>query len=271
MYIGVDVGGTKTLVAVLDDRGVIQEKTLFPTPETYAQFLKELEKCRQAFKTKDYQAGAVGITGRIDRKHGRRHAVGKLAWENIPVQADAERILDCPIVIENDAKLAGLSEAMLLKDDYSRVLYVTVSTGIGFAFVVDGIIDISIGDRGGTTIMIAHQDKHAAWESVVSGRAIVKRFGKKAAEITDTETWQTIARDLSKGMLELIAVTEPEVIVIGGGVGTYFDRFHKSLEAELDKHKLPSIKMPVLRQAQRPEEAVVYGCYDLAKQVYGNG
>ena len=63
---------------------------------------------------------------------------------------------------------------------------------------------------------------------------------------------------------------QPEVIVIGGGVGTYFDRFGKILAAEIKKYKIPLVKQPVLRQAQRPEEAVVFGCYDLAKQEFAH-
>ena len=59
-------------------------------------------------------------------------------------------------------------------------------------------------------------------------------------------------------------------IVIGGSVGTYFDRYGKFLEAELKKFETPLVKAPALRGAARPEEAVIYGCYDYAKQLYGN-
>jgi predicted NBD/HSP70 family sugar kinase len=270
MYVGVDVGGTKTLVAVLDGHGVIKQRALFPTPKTYDNFLLELRHLAAHFEQTDFKAGAVGITGRIDRKHGRRHAAGKLAWENVPVQADTERIFGCPMVVENDAKLAGLSEAMLVKDKYSKVLYITVSTGIGFALITDGVIDTSISDRGGTNIMLEHRGKLAAWESFASGRAIAERYGKKAKDISDEATWKRISRNLAQGMIQLIAVMEPDVIVIGGGVGTYFERYGALLAAELKRYELPTVAVPALMGARRPEEAVVYGCYDLAKQVYGH-
>lgn len=83
--------------------------------------------------------------------------------------------------------------------------------------------------------------------------------------------WKTYSHSLAEGLLQLIAITEPEVIVIGGSVGVYFDRFTEALAKELDKHALPLVSLPELREAQRPEEAVIYGCYDLAKQVYGHG
>lgn len=268
MYVGVDIGGTKTLLAVLDEHGVIKQKVRFPTPGDYHHFLLELRHAAAHLDYHDFKAGGVGAAGLIDRKHGRRSASGKLAWQNAPLQADAEKIFDCPIVLENDAKMAALSEAMLLKDDYNRVLYVTIGTGIGYALVVDCVIDTMLGDRGGTNIFVEHRGKHISYESLVSGRAIVERFGRRGEDIDDAATWKIIARDISKGLVELISITEPQVIVFGGGVGAHFGRFGDPLEAELSRYHLPLIKLPALKKAKRPEEAVVYGCYDLAKQTY---
>lgn len=272
MYLGVDVGGTKTLVAVLNNDGEIRECTKFPTPKNYDHFLLELRHTLAHFEHKDFKAGGIAIPGYIDREHGRAGHLGNLkSWGNaLPVQRDLERIAHCPIVVENDAKLAGLSEAMLLKDKYSKVLYMTVSTGIGLALINEQTIDPNIGDGGGETILVEHQGKSARWEDIASGKAIVERYGKRAMDITDNATWQKISRDIAKGLNEVIAVTEPEVVVIGGSVGTYFDRYSKLLKQELDAYHMPVLKMPALRSAQRPEEAVVYGCYDLAKQRFAH-
>lgn len=270
MYVGVDVGGTKTLLAALDDAGVIVEQVKFPTPQRYEDFLQQLRTEKAKLKTQDFRAGGIAIPGRLDRKHGRALSLGNLGWKNIAVQHDTERIFGCPMALENDAKLAGLSEAMLLKGKQNVVLYVTISTGIGTALIVNGSIDTNIGDGGGRTIMLEHKGKLTAWEDFASGRAIVERFGKRAADITDEKTWKIISHDLAQGLIHLIAITQPEVIVVGGGVGAYFERFKHLLETELDKYKLPMVNMPILVEAQRPETAVVYGCYDLAKQVYPN-
>jgi len=271
MYVGIDVGGTKTLVAALDEHGVITEQSKFPTPKNYDHFLLEVRHALAHFKTTDFQAGGIGIPATvIDREHGKGVSFGNLPWRNVAIQHDIERICVCPMVLENDAKMAALSEAMLLKREYSRVLYVTVSTGIGYGLVVDGVIDPNIGDGGGKALLLYYKGKPTPWESFASGHAIVERYHKKAVDITDTETWEKITRDIAKGLIELIAVTEPEVIVIGGGVGTYFERFGTLLTKELKKYHLPLLTLPELRQAQRPEAAVIYGCYDLAKQAFAH-
>lgn len=268
---GVDVGGTKTLVAVLNEAGTITESTKFPTSQNYNDFLRDLAEAVDSFTTKDFKAGAVAIPATVlDRHHGIGVSFGNLPWRNVPVQHDVEKICHCPMALENDAKLGCLSEAMLLKDRYEKVLYVTVSTGIGIALVANGVIDTSFGDGGGAAMQLAHNGKLVPWESFASGHAIVERYGKKAMDITDEATWKKIVRDLAPGLIELIAVLQPDVIVIGGSVGSYFERYGHLLEIELQRYHVPLITLPKLRSAQRPEEAVVYGCYDYARQVYGH-
>jgi len=270
MYAGVDIGGTKTLVAALDDNGVITESRKFPTPRDYKHFLLELRHSVAFLTTKKFQAAGVGMPATsLDRTHGRGLSFSNLPWRNVPMQRDVEKLLACPVVVENDAKLGALSEAMLLKGKFSRVLYVTVSTGIGLGLVVDGHIDSNIGDAGGRLIMLEHHGKLVPWEQFASGHAIVERYGKQAHDITDATTWRAIARDLSIGIQELIALTEPEVIVFGGSVGTYFDRYGDYLHDELAKYETPLVPLPALQAASRPEKAVVYGCYDIARATYG--
>ena len=270
MYVGIDVGGTKTLLATLNDDGVIVESDKSPTPKKYEDFLAQVAERLSHFKHHDFRAGGAGLPGTLDRRRGTILHMGNLPWKNEPIHRDLERIFDCPVVIENDAKMAALSEAMLLKHKYSKVLYVTVSTGIGYGLVVDQKLDSNIGDEGGKDILLEHRGKLMPWEEFASGHALAERYGMRASDITDENTWRTISRYVAQGLIHLIAITEPEIVVIGGGVGTYFDRYGKILDAELKKYDLPSVKMPKLAGAQRPEQAVVFGCYDLAKQVYGH-
>ena len=269
MYVGVDIGGTKTLVAVLNENAEITEQHKFPTPQDYDEFLTALTNAVENLKTKEFSVGVVAVPGRLDRHAGVVMDLGNLPWHNQPIQADCENILHCPVVIENDAKLAGLSEAMLNKD-HSTVLYVTVSTGIGTAIVRNQQLDPSLLNSEGGHILLPFKGELKMWESFASGKAIFEHFGKKAVDIPadDTEAWSYIARNLALGMYELIAVIEPDLIVIGGSIGTYFDRYGKLLEEELKRFSNPLVPIPRIIAAQRPELAVVYGCFDLAKQAF---
>jgi predicted NBD/HSP70 family sugar kinase len=134
--------------------------------------------------------------------------------------------------------------------------------------VVDGHIETNFSDNSGADMLLEHEGKLVPWESFASGRAIVARYGKRAEDIHDDATWQKIVRELRSGFLELIAIMEPDAIVVGGSVGNFFERFEKFLQADLKAYETPLLHIPTLYKAQRPEEAVIFGCYDLAKATF---
>lgn len=268
MFAAVDIGGTKTLVAVFDSHGKIVEQAKFPTPGDYEDFKTELAKTVASLSTQDFLRAVVAIPGRVDRQRGVGVRFGNLEWANIPIQKDAEYIFHAPTIVENDAKLACLSEALLLKAKYKKVLYLTISTGIGVGLVVNGEIDTAIADGGGHTMMLEHRGKIMSWEEFGSGKAIVEKYGKRAEEINDPAIWKAIVKDFAVGIIELIAVLAPEVIVIGGGVGSHFDKFGALLNKQLKQYETPLMPMPPIIAAKHPEEAVIYGCYELARQYH---
>lgn len=255
-------------MASLDDHGVIQECVKFATPKVYTQFLKELSISVDSLTTKEFWATGVAAPGRVDREHGVALAFGNLPWHDVPLKRDVHRIVKCPVVVDNDANLAGLSEALLIPQ-YDSVLYVTISTGIGTGVITNQQIDPDFADSEGGEIMLEHKGKIQKWEDFASGRAIVKRFGKRASEITDQQTWKIISRDIAIGLFDLITFIQPDAVVLGGGVSSNLDQFDDLLLSELKKYETPMTPIPPILQAQRPEEAVVYGCFDLAKSTYG--
>lgn len=269
MYLGIDIGGTKTLLARLNNDGVIRESAKFPTPKVYADLLREIVLNEAKFTSHEYTAAGVAAPGRIDRTHGIATDFGNLSWHDVPLRRDLHKLLKCPVALENDANLAGLSESLLIKQ-YACVLYVTISTGIGTGIITKQQIDPEFADSEGGHIILEHQGKLQTWESFASGKAIVRRFGKRASEITDVRTWSIIAHDIALGLYDLVAFIQPDAVVLGGGVlANHLDRFEDLLLKELHRYETPLTPIPPILRAQRPNEAVVYGCYDLAKSKYG--
>lgn len=266
MYIGIDVGGTKTLVAVLSPEGEIVEQAKFATPQDYPGLLTTLQQQIEQFSNRSYVAGAAGVPAILDRSTGVAISFGNLSWRNVPIKADLEKIMGCPMAVENDGKLGGLFEAVDIVDEYKNMLYLAIGTGIGVCYTSNGIIDQTIDDGGGHTLLIEHHGKPEPWEDFAGGKAITEKYGQKAAEITDPEAWKEIAHHFTLGIKVLLETRSPDVIVIGGGVGAHFDRFASFLEADL-KENLGSC--PPLRQAKVAEEAVIYGAYELIKQQHG--
>jgi predicted NBD/HSP70 family sugar kinase len=265
MYVAVDVGGTKTLVALFTNSGEIRQKVRFETPPKYDEFIDQLKNTINSLDHSDFSAIAIAIPGRIDREKGVGVAFGNLQWKNIPVKKDLQKIFHVPVLVENDANLAGLSEARLVMSDFKKVLYVTISTGIGTGIITNGVIDKEFIDSEGGQMALEHNGKILQWEDFASGKAIYNRFGKQASDIHDDATWKIVTNDIAAGIVNLIAIVQPNLIIIGGGVGSHFDRFDDFLKAKLKKYETPLTPIPPLKRAKRPEEAVLYGCYELTK------
>ncbi len=269
MFVAVDIGGTKTLVAVFDRHGKIIEQQKFPTPVEYEDFKIELAKVVSALTTKDFARVVAAVPGLLNRKTGVALAFGNIAWPPpVPIQADSEAIFKCPVMIENDAKLAGLSEALLLADKFNRVLYVTISTGISSAYIVNGRIDPNTQDAETGQILLEHDGKLKDWEDFGSGRAFQEKFGKRVSDVDpkDSAAWYWLARNIAVGLIDLIASLTPEAIVIGGGVGAHLEKFKDRLDEQMRIYENPMLPIPPILKAQRAEEAVIYGCYEYAKQ-----
>jgi predicted NBD/HSP70 family sugar kinase len=267
MYLTIDIGGTKTLVANFDSKGNIQGKVRFETPTDYEAFIKLLGHTIEENKAhQPYKLVVAGAPGRIDRTSGTGIAFGNLAWENIPLGKDIENITGMKTLVENDANLAGLSEAMLVRKQYRKVLYVTISTGIGGILITDGKIDPELADTEFGHMMFEHQGKLQKWQEFASGKAIYKKFGMPASEINDPSAWYVISRNIALGLTNVVSTLTPDVVIIGGGVGTHFDKFGERLQEEMVQFGSDVVTVPPILAAQRAEDAVLYGCYELAKQ-----
>lgn len=269
-YLAVDIGGTKTLLVLFDNDGQIKKSVKFETPALYETFLEKLAHSVAKLSTNNFKGCVVAIPGKVNRETGVGIAFGNLAWQNVPIKNDVQKIVSCPVTLENDANLAGLSEARLLPE-YKRVLYITISTGIGGAVIVNGRIEAGTKDAEIGHILLEHQGTLQRWEDFASGKAIIEKFGKRASEIDprDYDAWYLIARNIAIGLIDVIAMLTPDAIVVGGGVGAHFLKFKDRLLEELDIYSSPLLTIPPIFQANHPEEAVVYGCYELAKEKYG--
>jgi predicted NBD/HSP70 family sugar kinase len=261
MIVAVDTGGTKTLVAVFDTEGKVIAKQKFPTPVDIQDYKAELQRTiDELVSDQPITCLSIALPGTI--KEGHMVWAGNLGWHDTNIKALLSDHYDCPIIVENDANLAGLAEARALTTTPNVCLYITVSTGIGTGIITNGKIDPNFSTSEGGQIILEHEGEFARWETFASGKAILAKYGKLASEIDDDTTWRQISRDLAKGFMTLIPTLMPDIIVIGGGVGTHFDKFKEPLIENMEKSfNKKSIPIPPIIEAAHPEEAVVYGCY----------
>lgn len=262
MLVTIDTGGTKTLVASFGRDGKIIDSVKFPTPHDPTEYVKLVkETVRERYAEEKVDAIVLALPG-IGIKNGIAKWCPNLGWKDFDAKKRLGSILPgVPFLLENDANLAGLSEARGLKTTPHSVLYVTISTGIGSAIITDGHINMGMRDSEAGRALVEYDGKIRQWEHFASGRVIVQVYKKFASDITSKRTWRQIADRISRGFLAVIPIIQPDVIIIGGSIGTYFDRYSEYLENEIRSHLPPYIPCPKIKRARHPEEAVIYGCY----------
>ena len=261
MLVAIDTGGTKTLVASFLRDGSRGKTIRFATPADVKQYTSVLrETLEEHFGDETVEAIVLALPGVVQDTTALWF--GNLTWTNFDAKKALAGVLGgAPLFVENDANLAGLAETRLLDPMPYSSLYVTISTGIGTGIITDGHINPGMRHSEGGHALVEFDGELRKWESFASGRAIYDAYGTFARDITSKKSWEQITDRISRGFLAMIPIIQPEMIIIGGSIGTYFSRYGENLE-NLLRDRLPShILCPPIRQAQYPEEAVIYGCY----------
>lgn len=263
MLVTIDTGGTKTLISSFGRDGKMGESIKFPTPGEPAEYAKTIKQVvRERYGDKKVDAIIMAFPSAIDKGIAVWAPNIGHGWVNVPVHQLLHDILPgVPVLIENDVKLAGLGEARAMHPAPSTAMYISISTGIGVGLIEDGRIDKAMRKSEAGHMFIEYDGRVQRYESFASGRAIVKVYKKFAREITSKRIWRQIADRISRGLLVLIPIIQPEYIIFGGSVGTYYERYGDYLQEILTHHLPDHIPCPKLVQAKHPEEAVVYGCY----------
>jgi fructokinase len=268
MYIGVDIGGSKILVVAGNTEHQITASRRFATPDTADQGIIEITHVIEELAgCQPIKAIFVACPGPVDRQRGRILKTPNMGWQPTDIVSRIKNHFGVPVGLEKDANAAALSEAILGAGHGCRyVLYVTVSTGIGTGIVIGGEIYHGAHDPEGGHIDITAEGRSEEFETAVSGRNIKRRFGKFGYEITDPQTWDTIAHDLAVGLHNLITTISPEVVVIGGGVGVHYQKFIDPLKRHLQELE-PLYPTPPIVPAKNVETAVAYGALILATRL----
>lgn len=261
MIIAVDTGGTKTLVAAFTNTGSLREEVRFPTPKVTTEWIAQLQV---AIEDVSHEAAidaiVVAIPGVV--KDGVAVWCANLGWTNFNVLTALQAIFpDTPIHIENDANLGGLGEVRRMRTVPASALYVTISTGIGTGFISNGIIDQGLRLSEGGHSLVEYNGVVQEWEKFGAGSSVYAAYGKFARDIHSKRIWRQIADRISRGFLAIIPLVQPDIIIIGGSMGTYFTQYETVLIDLLRERLPPHIPVPRFIEAKNAEKAVIYGCY----------
>lgn len=269
MYIAIDIGGTKTLIAAYSEDGDLLRSEKHPTEHNFDKFIHKLPTDVQQLAGDDQIAAiTVAAPGLIDYETGIVKSFGNLEWSNVDIVGPLKHAITDQVFIDNDANLGALGEANLgAGQGYKTNLYITLSTGIGTGVTYDNVLSEAMRRSEGGMMKFRHDGKLVIWEKIASGQAFFKEYGKFGEDDNNPEHWSAWAEDVALGLTEMIALIQPNVVVIGGSMGEHIDKYHHFLQAAVQKNRGETVEMPIIVGAKHPSDAVINGCYVLCKQL----
>ncbi|MCP6726458.1 MAG: ROK family protein [Patescibacteria group bacterium] len=270
MYLLFDIGGTKTRIALSKDGKKFEEPVIFKTPQKFKQGISVFQKtAKELTKGEKIVKAAGAISGPLNKEHSMVINASNLKdWNNKPLQKELEKILSTPVVIENDASLVGLGEAVYgAGKGYDIVAYITVSTGVGGARIVNKKIDASsMGFEPGHQIINIGEEGFKDLESYISGADIKAKYGMEPYEIENEAVFEELAEVLAYGLNNTIVHWSPDIVVLGGPMITGDPAIpFKSIQ----KHVSNILKIfptpPVIKKAELDSTGGLYGALVLLK------
>lgn len=262
MLIAIDTGGTKTLIAAFDDEGNKEIITKFPTPKDKDEYLNSVSReIHQYVGDGTIAALSVAIAGPIrDKKVLRTPNIG---WSDFDVISELQPFFPgIPVFMQNDAALAGIAEAREFGSDAGLSVYVTLSTGVGGGISYNGHLlsdELERFELG--SMRVEYEGTLQRWEDIASGKRFYERHGQYGKDVTDAVIWQNYAERVAVGLQIIISLLEPDHLIIGGSMGTHFQKYTEQLHALLNERIAKHMAVTSISQAAHPEEAVIYGCY----------
>lgn len=244
--IGVDVGGTKTLAAIVTGEGEVEAKVVHPTDiSSQDAVLEGLDAIVEEIRTgHEVAALGFGIPSRIDQQTGRAVASVNIPLAGVDFRDRMRERHGLPVGIDNDANAATIGEwhAGAAKGA-SHVVMLTLGTGVGGGVILDGKPYRGATGSGAELghIVIGLDGPpcgcggHGHLESYAAGRVADAAARKLYGDGSDGHELVAKARDgdadavaalaeigsrLGAGIASFVNVFEPELVVVGGGFGS---------------------------------------------------
>ena len=208
-FLGIDVGGTKVVTAVLEN-GTFETFEPVPTrTETSDALVAQLVDQIELHRGEDARAVAIGLPSIIENATGRvRHSVN-LPLRDLPLRSVISERAGLPVYVENDASCAALAEASVAGQIVSENLIMfTIGTGVGGGLVLNGKLyrgATSAAELGHTLIGLdlangapadpGNFPQPGSLETLASGRAL----DRLALESARAHPKSFLGRRLAKG------------------------------------------------------------------------
>jgi glucokinase len=278
IYIGLDIGGTKLMVASADERGAILRRAREDTPRGLEQGLALLGQMIAEVADGDSIA-AIGaaIGGPLDAERGIVSPLHQPEWRKVPLKSLIERRWGCSFYVDVDTNVAAVGEYAAGAVSCRRFLYITLSTGMGGGYLLDGKIYRGMAEahpeigHQAINFRCAHPQRVSCecgapdcLEALISGNGIRRIYGKPAEQL-DEQEWSEVAYNLGQGLRNLATIYLPDLIVLGGGVAVGGgERLIAAARRVMTDH-LRLVPIPEIRLSELGYDTALHGAIAIAR------
>ncbi|WP_281888820.1 ROK family protein [Paenibacillus sp. YYML68] len=305
--VGIDIGGTKTAIGLVDADGLVLSKAVLPTDQALSpahmveQMAATVRRLLHEANIQEAQLQGIGIgaPGPLNTKLGQiAEPPNMRGWWGFPVvDAFKSHFSRVPIAFENDATAAALAEKWVgAAKDADHFVYVTISTGIGAGIYSHGrLLTGATGNAGDVGHMVIDMSagvcpcgQRGCFEYVASGTAIAREASKLLGRpVTTKEAFELAGSgeqdeqdELAKlvrqvldyigaGCTTLINTFDPELLVIGGGVSQIGDTLFEAVTQYVQRYALnPSGRQTPIVPARLKQDAGLIGAAALVHIAY---
>ncbi len=297
--IGVDLGGTKIEVAVLNAQGQAIDRYRRPTPvgdyaATIACVAAMVEQCIKTHHLARPLAIGMAIPGCLDPTTQTVRGANSVVLNGQPMQSDLQGLLQCTVHMENDANCLAVSEAVDgAAAGLGVVFAVILGTGCGGGWALQGRAWRGqhglAGEWGHNPLpWSGAQDQpsrdcwcgqHACLETWLCGPGLAADHlahsgqpctppdilaSMRAGQHQAQASWQRYLDRLARALAQIINTMDPDAIVLGGGL-SQIDELYSAIPPLLERHTFTRpIRTPVLK-AKHGDASGVRGAAWLAR------
>jgi len=241
--IGIDVGGTNIRAARVSPDGAILAATAQPTANEPARVAGQIGELVKVLDDGNIAAIGIGLPGRVDAGRAQILSGGFVDLTDVPLASTLRRSFRGPVVLDNDCNMALVAEqAVGRARGVANVVMFTIGTGIGGAVFSEGAIlrgRGTAGQLGHITVASGGKSclcgRHGCIETTSSGTALGRHItdaGLGSATSVEMLLSRSAVGDAAANAVlaawaapmriaidTVVAIFDPELVVLGGGLG----------------------------------------------------
>lgn len=244
--IGVDLGGTKVNVGLVEGNRILSNKSLKIPQDTASEWdviNVIIDSIKEQLGEHKVEGIGIGVPSIVDREKGIIHEVQNIpSWKEVPLADILIKQFGIPVFIDNDANCFAYGEFKFgIGKGYKHLVGLTLGTGMGSGIITNRHLMGDANCGSGEFGMIPYKD--GILEDYCSGKFFKNFYNSNGEELMilaregnslAIEAFKKFGEHLGNAVKTILYAVDPQVIIVGGSIVNSMDFFEPSLSRSID-------------------------------------